>query len=132
MKNVTLAIILTGSMSLEQKVNIFHNMFLASTACALGGIIISVILFFLFDIPQIIRIKTGRAQKKAIEIMREQQKVNKKLKEKKITNREFTYKEESQETDLLEDNYCRNKNISKIKFVVCKSIEVFHSNEEIV
>ncbi|MBD5544103.1 MAG: hypothetical protein HDR01_07680 [Lachnospiraceae bacterium] len=132
MKNIVLQLVLMENITLENKVNIFHNIFLVSIACALCGIVISIILFFLFDIPQIIGIKTGHIQKRAIEVMREQQKANKGLKENRIINREFIFKEERQETDLLEDNYYHKEDMSKIKFVVRKSVEIFHSNEEIV
>lgn len=59
-------------MSSLEKINLFRTLFYAALVAAIIFLVLAIILFFVFRIPQIYMIKTGRAQKKTIEQMRKQ------------------------------------------------------------
>lgn len=128
-----IAMVFIGNASPEQKVHVFHNIFLVSAGLASCFFIISVVLFFLFNVPQIIGIKTGHVQKKEIKVMKEQQRENKGIKERKIRSGTFNNQAEiNQETTLLVNNGDFNENVGNMQFVIWKSVEIYHSNEEII
>ena len=57
-------------MSSLDKINLFRTLFYVALVAAIIFLVLAIILFFVFRIPQIYMIKTGRAQKKTIEQMR--------------------------------------------------------------
>lgn len=56
---------------LEQMISIYHTLFLVFLVLGLLLLVVSVVLFFRFDIRRIFDMKTGRAQKRTIQKMEE-------------------------------------------------------------
>lgn len=57
-------------MSDIEKINLFKTLFYVSLVTAIVFFVLSIILFFVFKIPQLYMMRTGRAQKKSIEQMK--------------------------------------------------------------
>ena len=53
-----------------EKISLFKTLFYISLITAIVLLVLSIVLFFVFKIPQIYMIRTGRAQKKSIEKMK--------------------------------------------------------------
>lgn len=53
-----------------EKISLFKTLFYISLITAIVFLVLSIVLFFVFKIPQIYMMRTGRAQKKSIEKMK--------------------------------------------------------------